>query len=282
MVHKSKTWIFLSILTFLFLAAGMKWGGRQGLLLAFAIALIMNFISFFYGKRIILWTYRAKPLEGADHYGINKLLTSLAKKADISKPKAFLIPSSTPNSFSIGLTQYSSVIAITEGFTKILTLEEQEAILAHEISHIKNHDMTIMMTAALMGSLVMYFSALAQWIVLFGRTTNHDKPTHIVGKFFVAIFAPIAAALVQLAINRKMEILADQGAVELTSNHHALASAIWKMHHYSLSKPMPVTLSTAHLFSVSPIENKGIAKLFSTHATSEERIKNLTGRSPHV
>lgn len=278
MTHKYKTWILLATCTFLFLVAGMQIGGRQGLILAFAVALIMNYISLFYSQRILLWTYRALPLEGSDPYGINKILTRLAKTAQIEKPKLYLIPSSTPNAFSSG-----SSVVITDGFLRVLTKDEQTTILAHEVAHIKNHDSLIMTSAAVMGSLVMYVSQFIQWVIFLGRSPKDKQPTHVIGRFFLNLFAPVSALLVQIAVRKKREFAADELATQLSeveSSKQVLASALWKIHNYSLSKPMPATLSTAHLFVVSPLQHKGVAKLFLTHPETKERIKNLTGRYP--
>ncbi|MBK9295106.1 MAG: M48 family metalloprotease [Oligoflexia bacterium] len=257
----------------------MQLFGRQGLLLAFAIALAANSISFLYGRRILLWTYRAKQLEGADPYGINKALTSLAKKADLEqKIKSYVIPSSTPNAFSLG-----DSVVITDGFLKVLDKNEQLSILAHEVAHIKNNDSWLQTSAAVMGSIVMYISQLIQWIIFLGKKPSKDKPTHVIGRFFYNLFAPLSALLVQIAVRKKREFLADEMALKLANletNRDVLASALWKIHNYSLSKPMPTTLSTAHLFVVNPLQNKGIEKLFITHPPTEERIKNLIGRYP--
>lgn len=280
-MSRLKTWFFMAVLTLLVLATGRVFGGRQGLLVAFVVALVMNVVAYFYSQRIILWTYNARPLEGADPYGLNKMVRELAARVGLPKPHIFIIPSDTPNAFAIGQSPRAAAIAFTEGILKILDKEEIKGVAAHEISHILQRDTMLMMIAATLGSFVMYIANLFNWLSHFGKTPkDSEAPSGVVGSILMAIVSPFAAILIHLAVSRNREYLADGGSKDLTGNPEALASALWKIHHYSENKPLPATVSTAHLFIINPLTGGGLNRLFATHPPVEERIKRLTGRAP--
>jgi heat shock protein HtpX len=279
--YRFKTWFFLLALTALVLFLGQAIGGRQGLLIAFILTTALNFLSYFFSDQIVLWTYGAQPLEGADPYGLNDMVERIAKKAAIPKPKVFIIPTETPNAFATGRSPQNSSIAATQGILKLLSKEEIEGVLAHELSHVSHQDTFIMMIAATMGSVVMYLAHIFQWTALFGRPNNDkNNPGGAVSSLLGAVIAPVAATLIQLAVSRNREYLADAGAVQLTGNPQALASALWKIHNYAHSMPLPATVATSHLFIINPLSTTGLNALFSTHPPVEERIKRLTGRTP--
>lgn len=283
LMHKLKTWLFLLALTAVALYLGEALGGRQGLLVAFVISMGMNFVSYFYSDKIALWTYNARPLEGADLYGLNKIVGDLAIRAGIPKPKVYLIPSETPNAFATGRSPQNASVAATEGLLRLLSKEEIKAVMAHEISHVINRDTFIMMVAATLGSIIMYLANVFKWTALLGNhsgSSDRDNPGGAASHIVLALVAPIAAILIQMAVSRNREYMADLGSKELTKDPEALASALWKIHHYAESMPLTATAATSHLFIINPLTGGGLANLFSTHPPVEERIKRLTGRAP--
>ncbi len=279
-IYKYKSWIFLAVLTGLVLILGEELGGRQGLLLSFVLALILNYIALFFSARILLWTYDAKLVEGADAYGLKTAVSKLCKKADISLPLIYILPTPSPNIFSLGYSVDSGAIAITEGALKLLTKDELQGILAHELGHIINNETFSMMVSAALSSIVMYVAGLLRWIAACGQSPKEkNHPENSLDMILTAAVAPLAALLIQLAVHKNREFAADSEASELTGNPQALASALWKIHHYSRSNPMPSTLATAHMFIINPLKPGGLGSLFSTHPPIEERIKRLSGRT---
>jgi heat shock protein HtpX len=236
-------------------------------------------VSYFFSDQIMLWTYRAIPVEGADVHRLNETVEALAKKAGLPKPKVYMLPTATPNAFATGRSPEHSAIAVTEGLIHLLTPDELRGVLAHELSHIQHQDTFIMMIAATLGSMVMFFARSAQWILFMGKNKDEDHPGQAVVTVIMSIFAPIAAFVIQMAVSRNREFLADQGASTLTGNPQALAQALWKIHHYNQSAPMPALATTAHLFIINPLTSGGLNKLFSSHPPVEERIKKLIGRT---
>ncbi len=275
-----KTLLFLGLLTVLILFLGESIGGRQGLLLSFVIALGINFMSYFYSDGLMLWTYGARKLEGADSYKLNQLVDQVAKKAEIPSPRIYLIPTDTLNAFAIGRSPRSASIVLTQGLLKLLSKDELEAVVAHEIGHVQRFNTFLMMTAAMLGSLIMFVSQFLKWVVSFGQTDKMRKEfSSAVSAFLNVLVAPFAAVIIQLAVSKNRMYLADQTAVELTGKPQALASALWKIHNYSLALPMPATEATSHMFIINPLNNKGWARIFSTHPPIETRIKKLIGRT---
>ncbi len=277
MVNHLKTLLYLLALTALIMFLGEAMGGRQGLLLAFIFSLGLNLMSYFYSDQIVLWTYGARLVEGTDPYGLQETVAALAARAGIPKPKVYLIPSETPNAFATGRSPYHASVAATEGILQLLTKEEMKGVLAHELSHVSHRDTLLMAVAAVLGSVIMYLANMFKWAAIFGR--RDDRNENVIGTLFIAMFAPLAATLIQLAMSRSREYLADHGAVELTHDPQSLANALWKIHNYAQAMPMPATPSTAHMFIINPLFGGGINSLFSTHPPVQERIRKLIGRT---
>jgi heat shock protein HtpX len=203
----------------------------------------------------------------------------LAQRAKIPKPGVYIIPSETPNAFATGRSPKHASVAATEGILRLLTKDELEGVLAHELSHVEHHDTLIMAIAATLATVVMYLANIFRWVSFFGMRRDANSRDNLVGSFLIALVAPIAAVLIQLAITRGREFMADAHGAELTANPQALATALWKIHNYAQAIPMPATPATAHLFIINPLYGGGIASLFSTHPPVEERIKRLIGRT---
>ena len=280
MNNQVKTWVYLIGLSALTMYLGNLIGGRQGLLLAFIFSLVLNLLSYFYSDQIVLSTYGARQVEGVDPYGLQNIVKELALRAHIPKPKVYIIPSETPNAFATGRSPKHASVAATEGILRLLSKEELTGVLAHELSHVQHRDTLIMAVAATLGTVVMYLASALRWAAVFGvEKKGRVERDNVIGSLFVALIAPFAAALIQLALSRSREFLADAQGAELTANPQALASALWKIHNYAQALPMPATPATAHLFIINPLFGGGINSLFSTHPPIEERIKRLIGRT---
>src|ERR1700733_2081429 len=202
MTNTLKTWIYLLILTALIMTLGEALGGRQGLLLGFVVALGMNFFSYFYSDQMVLSTYHAIPVEGVDPYGLQNIVTKLAERAGIPKPKVYIIPTETPNAFATGRNPMHASVAATEGILRILNKEELEGVLAHELSHVNHRDTLIMAVAALLGTVVMFLANSFKWMTIFGGKQKSNTGENAVAGLVIAFLAPISATLIQLAISR--------------------------------------------------------------------------------
>jgi heat shock protein HtpX len=282
MFNSFKTAILLSALTALILVIGQLFGGRQGLVIAFVFALAMNGGSYWFSDKIVLSLYRAQELPYKDAPELHRIIERLAQKAEIPKPRIFLIPSQNPNAFATGRNPQHAAVAVTEGILRLLNSDELEGVLSHELSHIKDRDILIGSIAATLAGVVMMLASMARWAALFGGLGRHDDEGGaggIIGLIAMSILAPIAAMLIQFAISRSREYLADETGARLSNNPLGLASALEKLTLASKRVPMqagPATAqATSHLFIVNPFSGKSLMSLFSTHPPAEERIKRL-------
>jgi heat shock protein HtpX len=282
MSNNLKTWFYLLVLSALLMFVGSAFGGRQGLLIGFVLALATNFVSYFYSDKIVLRMYGARPVEGIDPYGLQDMVAKLADQIGIPKPKVYIIPTETPNAFATGRSPQHAAVAATEGILKLLTREEMEGVLAHELSHVQHRDTLIMAVAATLATVIMYLAQMARWAAIFGgmRRDDDDRGSGVLETLLLALVAPLAATVIQLAISRGREFMADDSGAHMTGNPQALASALWKIHNYAQAMPMAATPATAHMFIVNPLYGGGLLNLFSTHPPIEERIRRLTGRTP--
>jgi heat shock protein HtpX len=259
-------------------------GGRQGLLLGFVFAVFLNILTYFYSGEYILRLYGAQRIEGVDSFDLNKLAAELAKKAEIPAPKVFVLPCETPNALSIGRSPLSASILITDGLLRILNQDELKAVFAHELMHIKRAETFIGMITTVMASGIMFVAQGLGWLAHPFRKRNKSTPQRSgADLIIVSLIAPVAALIVKLVTRKNREFEADQSAAEMTRQPQALATALWKIHHYSLSIPMPATEGTAHNFIVNPLGaglGSGLMRrLFNTHPPVEARIKKLIGRT---
>jgi heat shock protein HtpX len=281
MFNSFKTALLLSALTALILIIGEVFGGQQGLIIAFVFALVMNGGSYWFSDKIVLRLYRAQELPSKDAPDLHRMVERLAQKAEIPKPRIFLIPSQNPNAFATGRNPQHAAVAVTEGIVRLLDNNELEGVLSHELSHIKDRDILIGSIAATLAGVVMMIASMARWAALFGGFgRDNDKGAGgVIGLIAMSILAPIAAMLIQFAISRSREYLADETGARLSNNPLGLASALEKLTTASKRIPMqagPVTAqATSHLFIVNPFSGKSLMSLFSTHPPAEERIKRL-------
>ena len=281
MFNSFKTAILLSALTALILIIGEVFGGRQGLIIAFIFALIMNGGSYWFSDKIVLSLYRAREIKYEDAPDLHRMVEGLAQQAEIPKPRIYLMPSQNPNAFATGRNPDHAVVAVTEGILRLLNEDELQGVLSHELSHIKNRDILIGSIAATLAGVIMMLASMARWAALFGGLgrDDDDRGGGIIGLIAMSVLAPIAAMLIQFAISRSREYLADETGARVSKNPLGLARALEKLTMASQRIPMeagpPTAQATAHMFIVNPFSRRSLMSLFSTHPSTEERIKRL-------
>jgi heat shock protein HtpX len=258
-------------------------GGKGGVYIAFIFAVILNFGSYWFSDKIVLKMYKAQEVSESSAPDLYNIVRNLAMKAGLPMPRIFIIPEETPNAFATGRNEKHAVVAVTKGIMRILNKEELEGVIAHELSHIKNKDMLISSIAATIAGAITMLATMAQWAAIFGGGSSSDEEGGggIIGFIAMAIFAPLAAAVIQMAISRSREYLADARGASITKNPYGLASALEKLTNASQIIPMNAKPSTAHLFIVNPLAGKAFMNLFSTHPPLEERIARLRSMKPY-
>jgi len=278
-----KTALLLVALTGLLMLIGGLIGGKGGVYIAFIFAVILNFGSYWFSDKIVLKMYKAQEVSESSAPDLYNIVRNLAMKAGLPMPRIFIIPEETPNAFATGRNEKHAVIAVTKGIMRILNKEELEGVIAHELSHIKNKDMLISSIAATIAGAITMLATMAQWAAIFGGGSSSDEEGGggIIGFIAMAIFAPLAAAVIQMAISRSREYLADARGASITKNPYGLASALEKLTNASQIIPMNAKPSTAHLFIVNPLAGKAFMNLFSTHPPLAERIARLRSMKPY-
>ena len=273
-----KTVFLLGALTGLLILIGGYFGGRQGMIIAFALAVIMNFGSYWFSDKIVLRMYSASEVSESDAPELYAAVRNLSLKAGLPMPRVFIIPDETPNAFATGRNEKHAVVAVTQGILRILNREELEGVIAHELSHIKDRDILIGSIAATIAGAIMMLANMAQWAAIFGGGRSDDEEGGgggTIGLIVMAILAPIAATLIQMAISRSREYLADSEGAQVSGNPYGLASALEKLSSASQVVPMHANPSTAHMFIVNPLSGRSLMNLFSTHPPIEERVARL-------
>jgi heat shock protein HtpX len=273
-----KTAMLLAVLTALLILIGGAIGGEQGMLIAFVLAGVMNFASYWFSDKIVLSMYRAQPVDEAAAPGLHRMVRTLTTRAGLPMPRVYIIPNETPNAFATGRNPQHAAVAVTEGIMRILDEDELEGVIAHELSHVKNRDTLIMTITATLAGTITYLAHMAQWAAMFGgmrRDSDEDSGGGAFGALFMAILAPIAAMLVQMAISRTREFHADATGARIAGKPWGLAKALEKMEMASRMVPMQATPATAHLFIVNPLSGGSLLNLFSTHPPIQERIARL-------
>jgi heat shock protein HtpX len=276
-----KTAFFLTLLTLLLMFIGRAFGGQNGMILALVFAAVMNFVSYFYSDKIALAMYRAQPVTREELPRAYQAVERLTQKIGIPMPKIYVIPNDSPNAFATGRNPAHASVAVTQGILNLLTDEELEGVLAHELGHVNNRDILISSVAATIAGAVTMLASMGRWAMIFGGMggrEDRDRGGGLAG-LLMLIVAPIAASLIQLAVSRSREYQADATGAHFTGNPYALASALQKLDTYSRRLPMQATPSTAHLFIIQPLlGGMSFGNLFSTHPPIAKRIERLTGR----
>jgi heat shock protein HtpX len=278
MTNVLRTTVLLAALTALFLVIGGAIGGNQGLFIAFIFALLMNFASYWFSDKIVLSMYGAREVSLNEAPDLYRLVQRLAQRAGIPMPRVYIIPSDAPNAFATGRNPQHGAVAVTEGILRMLDTDELAGVLAHELGHIRNRDTLIMTVAATLAGAITMLAHMAQWGAIFGFGRRDEEDSGgggILGLLFMAILAPIAATLIQLAISRSREYFADSTGAAVAGSPSGLARALEKLHYASQRLPMDANPATAHLFIVNPLTGGSLVNLFSTHPPIEERIRRL-------
>ncbi len=278
-----KTAFLLTALTLLLMLIGRAFGGENGMIIALAIAVVMNFVSYFYSDKIALAMYRAQPVTREQLPKAYAAVERITQKIGLPMPKIYVIPTESPNAFATGRNPQHASVAVTHGILELLNDEELEGVLAHELGHVNNRDILISSVAATVAGAITMLASMGRWAMIFGGFGGRDREDRGGGlaALFMLIVAPIAATLIQLAISRSREYQADATGAKFTGNPYALASALQKLDAYSRRIPLRASPSTAHLFIIQPLlgMNAGMfAGLFSTHPPIAKRIERLTGR----
>ena len=275
-MNRFKTAVLLTSLTLLLVGLGGAIGGQGGMYVAFLIALAMNFFSYWFSDKIVLRMYGAREISEMENPAFFGMIRRLTVQAGLPMPRVYIIPSESPNAFATGRNPEHAAVAATEGIMRILTPEELEGVMAHELSHVANRDILISTIAATIAGAISMLANMAQWAAIFGHRSDDEEGGGVIGTLALAILAPIAAMLIQLAVSRSREYMADEGGARLCGHPRSLANALRKLDQASHLLPMQEARpATAHMFIVTPLTAGGIAKLFSTHPPMEERIARL-------
>ncbi|HVJ07910.1 MAG TPA: zinc metalloprotease HtpX [Acidisarcina sp.] len=276
-----KTVFLLTLMTVVLVLVGARYGGRNGMILAFAVSLGMNFFSYFYSDKLALAMYRAQPVTREELPRVYQVVERMTQRVNLPMPKIYVIPSESPNAFATGRNPNHAAVAVTHGILTLLNDDELEGVLAHELGHVRNRDiLTSSIVAALAGAITM-LSRMGYFATLFGGGGGRDDRDRGGGMsaLLMLILAPIAATLIQLAVSRSREYEADATGAHITENPYALASALEKLDLYSKRLPLQASPSNAHMFIVAPLlSGVSFASLFSTHPPIPQRIHRLIGR----
>jgi heat shock protein HtpX len=276
MSNAIKTAILMAVMTAVIVSIGALLGGTSGILAAFSIAAVTNLVSYWFSDKIVLRAYGAKLVSSAEAPDLHGIVQELSVASGIPKPRLYLINSETPNAFAIGRDPQNAAVAVTRGIIRICNREELKGVLAHELSHIKNRDILVSSIAATMAGALMVISSLLRWDMLFGLGSHRDGDNHGLLSFLsFVVLAPIAATLIQLAISRTREYLADETGALIANDPIGLAVALRKLAVANQRRPLDASPSTAHMFIVNPLSGGRMLRLFSTHPAIEDRIRRL-------
>lgn len=271
-----KTAFLMALMMVLFILVGGAIGGESGMMFAFVLSLIMNFGSYWFSDKIVLAMYRAKEVEYNQAPELFTIVEKLSQKALIPMPRVYIIENPTPNAFATGRNPDNAAVAVTTGILGILNKDELEGVIAHELAHVKNRDILISTIAATLVGTITFISRMAGFAAMFGGRSSDREDGNPIGDLLLLILAPIAAMLIQLAISRSREFMADAGGASISGKPLALASALNKLSVSNERLPMHnADNSSAHMFIVNPLSGRSFAKLFSTHPPVEERINRL-------
>lgn len=275
-MNTMKTFLLMAVLTVMLVTVGGAIGGEGGMLFAFIIAGVMNFATYWWSDRIVLRMYGAQEVTAAQAPELFRMTEELAMRAGLPMPKLYIIPGDQPNAFATGRDPQHSAVAVTEGITRLLSPNELRGVIAHELAHIQNRDILVGTVAATMAGAISMLANMAQWAMIFGgRSSDDEEGTNPVAAIVMMIVAPIAAMLVQMAISRSREFLADETGARICGEPLALANALRRLHAGAEAIPMHATPATAHMFIVSPLTGGSFLNLFSTHPPMEERVARL-------
>ena len=273
-----KTTLLLGLLSALLLVIGELLGGQGGLVLAFGLAVVMNFGSYWFSDKVVLKMYRARPV-GPEH-PLHQMTERLARQASLPTPRVYVIPDDSPNAFATGRNPQHAAVAATEGILRLLSPHELEGVIAHELAHVKHRDILISSVAATVAATIMMVARMAQFAAIFGGFGGRDdRDGGPLALLATIIVGPLAAMLIQAAISRSREFAADRGAAKIVGSPYGLADALRKIDAGAKRRPLDANPATAHMFIMKPFSGRGVLSLFSTHPPTEQRIRALLGTS---
>src|SRR6186997_2475867 len=279
MANGIKTALLLGLLSAVLLAIGELLGGANGLVIAFLLAAVMNFVSYWFSDKLVLSMYRAQPV-GPEH-PLYRMVERLTQRASLPMPKVYIIPDPSPNAFATGRNPSHAAVAATQGILQALSEHELEGVIAHELAHVKHRDILISSIAATMAAAIMMVARMAHFAALFGgyggRGDDRDRGNNPIALLAMIILAPLAAMLIQMAISRSREFAADAGGARIAGNPYGLADALRKIDAVSKRVPLDANPATAHMFIVKPFTGGGLMSLFSSHPPTVARIRALLG-----
>lgn len=276
-MNTMKTFILMAVMTILLVLIGRLIGGQGGMIIAFLIAVAMNFGSYWFSDTMVLRMYNAQELAPSDNPELFRILQDLTARAGLPMPKVYLVPDEQPNAFATGRNPEHAAVAVTQGILRTLTSDELRGVLSHELSHVKHRDILIGTVAATMAGAISMIANMAQWAMIFGggRSSDDREGGSPAAGIVMMIVAPIAAMLIQMAISRSREYMADEGGAQMSGTPLSLANALRKLSTKVEQIPMNASPSTAHMFIVNPLTGGGLMSLFSTHPPMEQRIARL-------
>ena len=280
MNNQIRTTLLLAAMTVFLVFLGNLLGGRQGMILALILAAGMNFFSYWFSDKIVLRMYRANEVSADQAPELYQVVQTLAQRAGLPMPRIFVIPKDAPNAFATGRNPEHAVVAVTKGLVDIMDRDEIMGVLAHELAHVKNRDILIGSIAATMAGAIMMIASMARWAAIFGgsgRDGGDSRGMGGLGMLVMSILAPFGAMVIQMAISRSREYLADASGAQFAGQPEGLARALEKLGAYSQRIPMDASPATAHMFIVNPLSGRSMMRLFSTHPPLEERIARLRG-----
>ncbi len=278
-MNNVKTLLLLVTLTLILIWVGASLGGKQGMTVAFIFALGMNFFAYWFSDKIVLGMYRAKKVTESEAPELYGIVRRLAQKAEMPMPKVYIIEQEQPNAFATGRNPKHAAVAVTTGIMRMLSQEELQGVIGHELAHIKHRDILVSTIAATIAGAISFLAQMAQWAMIFGHRGDDEEGGNPLAALVMMIVGPIAALIIQMAISRSREYSADEGGARLAGNPRYLSGALRKLHLASQKIPMNANPATSHMFIVNPLSGGGILKLFSTHPPIEERITRLDSMS---
>ena len=277
MSNQIKTVLLLGTLTAIIVWFGNAVGGQQGMITALIMAAGMNFFSYWFSDKMVLRMYSAQEVSPQEAPELHAMVSDLAREAGVPVPRLFVIPQDTPNAFATGRDPQHAVVAVTQGITRLLSPTELKGVLAHEMSHVRNRDILIQSVAATLGGAIMVLADMFRFSAMYagGSSSEEGQQRGGLSMLVMAMLAPFAAMLIQMAISRSREYIADETGAQLCHNPESLASALEKLAYSNQQIPMQVNPATENMFTVSPLTGGGLMSLFSTHPPIEERIARL-------
>jgi heat shock protein HtpX len=276
-MNTMKIFLLMAALTVLLVVAGNLLGGQMGMMITFLIAVVMNFGTYWFSDKIILRMYKAQELTESNNPQLFQVTEELTARAGLPMPKLYLIEGEQPNAFATGRNPQHAAVAVTEGIARLLSKDELRGVIAHELAHVKHRDILVGTIAATFAGAISMLASMAQWAMIFGggRSSDDREGGSPITGIAMMIVAPLAAMMIQMAISRSREFLADEGGAQMSGNPLSLANALRKLQSKAEQIPMEASPATAHMFIVNPLNGSGFTKLFSTHPPVEERVKRL-------